>query len=452
MQRPTTFSVLVLTACCSLGSRAISQWIDTATAATYSDSRDGDALLVWSGGKLVFEHYSNGYDKTVPHVLASGTKSFSGVLAAMAVRDGLLKSLDEKLADVLPEWRNDANKSRITYRQLLSLSSGIDGGENGKVPTYVEAIQAPTLAPPGQRFSYGPNPFQIFGEALKRKLAPSRRSVADYIQASILNPLGINVGFWRNFANGEPNLPSGAYLLAAEWGKFGDFLRRRGVVGTQRLLDEALLDECLRVASTNDDYRLTFWGLSPDEAGPPDVFFAAGAGKQRLYVLREFGLVVVRFGNTLGAWSDPDFLAALLPAYAGVFADGCAGSRGRATIQANKAPLLGTSDFALRITGALPRAPGVFILGASRERWLGVPLPIDFGPAGMPSCLLHVSPDIMLGFVADASGRATLPAPIGAAARIAGKYVFVQAMLYDAAANAAGYTFADAAVVRIGAR
>lgn len=452
MQYTSTSVVLALALMMSAQVR--SQRVDAAAAAAYSEARNGQAFLVYSQGKLVFERYANGYVKTTPHRLASGTKSFSGVLAAMAVRDRVLASLDEKVADIITEWKTDPNKSKVTYRQLLSLSSGIDGGTNGSVPSYAASIQARTIAPPDTRFSYGPNPFQIFGEAMRRKLAPSRRSVADYIKTAILDPLGMSVGFWRNANTGEPTLPSGAFLVATEWAKFGDFLRRGGVAGTKRLLDERLLDECLRVASTNPNYRMTFWGPTPNEAGPGDLFYAAGAGKQRLYVSRELDLVVVRFGETPGAWSDSALLNALLPAFSETYGRGCAGSGGVVTIApvGGRRPVLGTADFALRLENAPSRAFGVFVLGASRRRFLDVPLPLDFTAAGMPACSLYTSPDIILGFRAGAGGRIDLPAPIQNRAALSGKFVFVQAMIADARANAAGYTFSDAVLVRIGAR
>lgn len=433
---------------------ARSQWLDVAAAAQYSESRNGEALLVYSRGRLVAERYSGGYLKTTPHRLASGTKSFSGVLAAMAVRDGLLTSLDEKVAETITEWKTSAVRARITYRQLLSLSSGIDGGTNGQVPSYADSIRAAVTGTPGRSFSYGPNPFQIFGEALKRKLASSRRTVTQYLEESILKPLGMTYGSWRNAATGEPNLPSGAFFIATEWAKFGDFLRLGGVVGGKRILDESLLDECTKLASANPNYRLTFWGPGPGDAGPGDIIWAAGAGKQRLYVSRELDLVVLRFGETAGLWGDSNFLDALLPAAAIKLADGCRGSAGVATLGAvsGKRPVLGTRDYAIEIASAPASAFGVILLGASRRNWLGIPLPIDFTSASMPGCFLHVSPDIILGFRCGADGKFRFEIPIGSNRALSGKFVFFQAMLQDAAANGAGFTFSDALVHRNGTR
>jgi len=103
-------------------------------AAAYNAKKGGVSLVVMKDGEIVFEDYPNngGCDKAFE--LASGTKSFSGVIAAAAVQDGLL-SLDERAADTLTEWRDDPRKADITIRQLLSLTSGVEAKPiNAKTP------------------------------------------------------------------------------------------------------------------------------------------------------------------------------------------------------------------------------------------------------------------------------------------------------------------------------
>ncbi len=78
-------------------------------------------------GEVIFEDYAPEWNADKPHLLASGTKSFSGVLAVCAVQDHYLE-LEERVADTLVEWKDDPDKNRITIRQLLSLCSGLEGG------------------------------------------------------------------------------------------------------------------------------------------------------------------------------------------------------------------------------------------------------------------------------------------------------------------------------------
>ncbi len=63
-------------------------------------------------------------------MLASGSKSFVGLAAVAAVQDGLI-TLDDPASESLVEWKSDAKKSTITYRQLLTMTSGLTPGERG---------------------------------------------------------------------------------------------------------------------------------------------------------------------------------------------------------------------------------------------------------------------------------------------------------------------------------
>ncbi|WP_369074926.1 serine hydrolase, partial [Vibrio cholerae] len=63
---------------------------DFAPAAEYSSRSKGLAMIVWKTGRIIFEEYQNGHKPDDPWMLASGTKSFSGVLLAAAIEDGII--------------------------------------------------------------------------------------------------------------------------------------------------------------------------------------------------------------------------------------------------------------------------------------------------------------------------------------------------------------------------
>lgn len=57
------------------------QAADLTRAAGYSQAHRGDAVLVWQTGREVFAQAQSGFDLNAPHVLASGSKTFGGLLA-----------------------------------------------------------------------------------------------------------------------------------------------------------------------------------------------------------------------------------------------------------------------------------------------------------------------------------------------------------------------------------
>ena len=300
-------------------------------AADYSEAERGSAVVVMINGRIVFEQYERNGSPARTHLLASGTKSFAGPLAAAAQADGILQ-LDEPVSATLEEWRGDPTRSAITIRQLLSLTSGIDGRVGLTPPSYAEAIAAPLTAEPGVRFQYDAAPFQIFGEVLKRKLAPRNETVNEYLRRRLLDPIGIQTGFWRGAAQGEPQLPSGAYLTAREWAKWGEFIRLGGMWGGTQLIPAGLLNECFVGTAANPAYGLSWWlnaevpaelratirqlqnnmGGMDQVPGLEGMVTAAGAFKQRLYVIPSRQMVVVRFGNSVGPqFDDARFLGLL---------------------------------------------------------------------------------------------------------------------------------------------
>jgi CubicO group peptidase (beta-lactamase class C family) len=278
-------------------------------AAAYLESCNGHALLVYERGRLVFERYFHGHSAATPHVLASGTKSFFGVLAVAAQEDGLLR-LDEKLSDTLTEWRADPRKRDLTIRQLLSLSSGLAGGGIGQVPSYREAVASATVtAAPGQRFQYGPIPYQVFGELLRRKLVADGRAKdpLDYLQQRIFTPIGLRYDRWREDGDGLPHLPSGAYLTAREWAKFGLLVLDNGIWRGKPVIRAGSLAECFKPAPANPNYGLTFWKAKPDDP-EPDLVMAAGKGKQKLFILPSRQLLIVQFADAERRYQERRFL------------------------------------------------------------------------------------------------------------------------------------------------
>ena len=378
-----------------------------AAAAAYSRTNDGHVVLVLRDGVEVFADTVAPHTLATPHPLASGTKSFSGLAAALAVDDGLL-DLDERVSDTIHEWRDDPRKSRITVRELLSISGGIEplstaleparsAAAAGIVDRADASIAARALDEPGARFRYGPSHFYVFGELLDRKLDAAGTGDADtaaYLERRLFEPLGISVAFTRDGAR-HPNLPGGGRTSARDWATFGEFVRLGGIdpgtddldveaFGTdgtaaqgddRRLVSREALDALFVATGPNPRYGLTWWlldgsGGNPEEEiaadfaadalasnAPADEgrplrralrerlarraveasrarredataaradaganasairgIMAAGKGKQRLYILPEHDLVVVRFGAVDGgrSFEDARFLTLLL--------------------------------------------------------------------------------------------------------------------------------------------
>jgi CubicO group peptidase (beta-lactamase class C family) len=316
-------SVLVTLALVTARAAVAQSAANLRAAARYSAERAGEAVLVFRRDSLVFEQYQNGYDGRLPHPLASGTKTFSCVLAALGQADSLLE-LDEPVAGTLAEFRNGPLERRVTIRELLNLTSGLEPDS-----TTGELAMA---APPGQRFAYGGAGFEVFGAVMSRKL--HGEDLVAYLTRRIFAPLGSDVAYWPRDAAGHPYMAGGVLMTARAWGRFGLLLLDRGRWHGRQLVPSAALSSCGRGSAANPGYGLGAWLNAPAPPGPPppgvhragradrlllapdlphDLWLAAGTGGQRLYILPSAGLVVVRFGHNTGPdYKDDAFLRILL--------------------------------------------------------------------------------------------------------------------------------------------
>jgi CubicO group peptidase (beta-lactamase class C family) len=105
--------------------------IDLAALSAAADSTraaGGAALLVARSGELQREDYFQGGGDL--HVLRPAdflARPLASIAAGLALADGDIQSLDDRVEKYLPEW-DDEPRGRITLRQLLSETSGLAEG------------------------------------------------------------------------------------------------------------------------------------------------------------------------------------------------------------------------------------------------------------------------------------------------------------------------------------
>ena len=289
--------------------------LDYRAAADYSTANEGVSLLAMQSGEIVFEDYVNGGGPETAWVTASGTKSFWGVLLAAMVQDGEAR-IDELVSDTVTEWQADPLKNGITVSHLLYMTDGLRGQPPGPgaVETYAEAVALPLAHPPGSAFVYRPAPFQVFGEWVRRKMAGRYSDAVDYMQERIFDHLGIAPAYWPTEADGLPRMPSSSEWTARDWAVFGEFVRLGGSWNDQQLVDPAALAANFVGSAANADYGLGWWLVhdtlpdgveSPperaiegwpqsDDRFPGLMYIARGGGNQRMYIVPEWELVIVR--------------------------------------------------------------------------------------------------------------------------------------------------------------
>jgi len=295
------------------------------------------ALLIWQNGELLVEEYRGNLNGSVPHPIYSGTKSLAGIMAALAVRDGLF-SFETTLGELIESWDPESERGKITIRQLLNLTSGI---ETAPIGAFLDQsretwLNAGMSFDRGSRFVYGPTPFYILTMILADTF--SIDPVA-YLNEELFASLQLSPPVWdfNLFEENLPNLSFGVRYPALQWLQLGQMLANNGTLNGVEILPELLLNELISPTATAPAYGITFWlnkevdpngsfasGI-PGETGrglqqrlisdrlPTDAFMKSGAFGQKLYIVPSLDLVIVRYGPPLvTGYSDREFFERLM--------------------------------------------------------------------------------------------------------------------------------------------
>jgi len=304
-------------------------------AADYSASRSGLSMLVIQNGKTLLEEYPGGGSARGGRKIYSGTKAFWNLAALAAAEDGILR-LDEPVAVTIPSWAGDPRKSRVTVRQLLDFSSGLDpafflhNNDPGNRDTIAASL--PHVAEPGAAFIYGPSALQVFHLVLRTKL--KGETPTHFLERRVLRRLGLGSQRYLKDRAGNPLLASGWFLSARQWAKMGEVVLRGG----SPVVSGSSLSQSWRGSGANRAFSLGWWNNRAAPGGrefdfetalipkwhqqnwsgaclctdaPSDLVACIGSLYQRLYVIPSLDLIVVRHGSG-GQYSDGRFLRLLL--------------------------------------------------------------------------------------------------------------------------------------------
>ena len=85
-------------------------------------------MLVIKDGKIVYETYQRGNTEKTRWMSMSMAKSITSTLAAVAIKDGLIKGLDAQVVDYVPKLKGSAYDG-VTLRNVLMMSSGVKWNE-----------------------------------------------------------------------------------------------------------------------------------------------------------------------------------------------------------------------------------------------------------------------------------------------------------------------------------
>jgi CubicO group peptidase (beta-lactamase class C family) len=214
-------------------------------------------LLVIKNGHLIAEGYFNGATVDQKARLQSVTKSYTSALVGIALKQGLLSSLDQRMLDFFPEIADritDPRKEEITIRHMLQMRAGYpweetdpvlwDGLLSGRYPRLIEEF--PLIADPGTEFHYSNLTSDWLGIILARV---SGTNLKAYGEENLFRPIGAEVGEWGTDAEGNNNGCGDLHFSARDAARFGLLYLNEGEYQGKQVVEADWVRESLQTYS-----------------------------------------------------------------------------------------------------------------------------------------------------------------------------------------------------------
>ena len=268
------------------------------------------SLLIFKNGYLIAEDYFNGGSATQQVNIHSVTKSINSALVGLALEEGCLTSLDQKMMEFFPEFEGrlrDSRKQDITIRQMLQMRAGYPWEEATAEGTELlftgfhtaDLVNVPLAYDPGSDAAYSNLTAHLLGLIVARACDTDLKTFAD---EHLFGPLGIKEGFWQVDWDGDYLGYSDIELSAHDLAKFGLMYLNDGQYnGTQIVPAEWVHDSLkmysedmwtVRVGRNWDDnaYGYQWWSI---RAGEYRYNLAWGHGGQQIVLIDDLDMMIV---------------------------------------------------------------------------------------------------------------------------------------------------------------
>jgi len=280
--------------------------------------RDLQSLVVARRGTVAVEHYFHGARRDDLHDIRSATKSLTGTLVGIALEDGKLQSLDQRVRPLLgAPASGDARWNELTVRHLLEMRSGLDAndwiddspspGTEARMEAASDrlrfALDTPMRSKPGDTWQYASVNTLLLGRIVA---AATGRPLETYAEQKLFSALGITRYEWLRDAQGHVVPQGNLRLRSRDLVKLGILFAAGGRWNGQQLVARAWIDSATRERTTFEPDPATglgelyrgygdHWWTGRATVGTRTVafYFASGNGGQRLFVVPSEELVVV---------------------------------------------------------------------------------------------------------------------------------------------------------------
>lgn len=287
-----------------------------------------DGIVVLHYGQVIYERYLNGMQPHTLHAWASGSKSMTGVIAALLAHEGYF-ALDDLVTAYLPELAG-SGFADATIRHVMEMTTGVGFREDAHDPVsenyqYSVAVGwrarpadyqgaescyeflplMPKVIEHGQRFAYLTPNTDVLAWLMMRTTG---QSLAEVMQARIWAKLGAERdAFWIVGPAAFATAGSGLLTTVRDMARFGQLMMQRGSFNGQQIIPAAVVEAVERggdqaafargpaagPGNQGWSYHQQWWMTHNDH----QAYLALGYGGQILYIDPTAQLVVAKVSS-----------------------------------------------------------------------------------------------------------------------------------------------------------
>jgi CubicO group peptidase (beta-lactamase class C family) len=288
----------------------------------YMKHQRNAGLLIVQDGKIRFEKYGLNYTKEGRWTSFSVAKSFTSTLVGAAIKDGYIKSLDDKVTAYIPDLKGSAYDV-VTVRQLLTMTSGVKWNEDYTDPKSDVAMmdrttpdpgvdvtvsymrKLPREAAPGAKWVYKTGETNLIGVLVS---SATHKNVSAYLSEKVWKPFGMEQdAIWLLGSTGHEI--SGCCISASlrDYARLGLFFLGGGVAGGKPVLPDDWIGQATTKQADNGQpgrgYGYQWW--TNDDGS----FAAQGIFGQGIFIDPKRKIVIASNGDWPTA-TDPDGVGA----------------------------------------------------------------------------------------------------------------------------------------------
>ena len=251
--------------------------IDETLMDRFFDEQRIGGLVVMHKGNIVFERYGLEFHSEKKWTSFSVAKSFTSTLVGAAIKDGFIRSLDDKVSDYIAGMRG-SEYDNVTIEQLLTMTSGVQWNEDYTDPesdvnqfnfhTPTEGVdvtvsylrELPRAHPPGEQYLYSTGETNLIGVLISEATG---LPLSEYLSEKVWQHIGAEQdASWLLGPTGHEI--SGCCIQAStrDFARFGQFIAKGANVDGESILPEGYLAKATAQHvqfDAGDGYGFQWW-------------------------------------------------------------------------------------------------------------------------------------------------------------------------------------------------